>query len=104
MKVYRGKELIKTDEKSLSEWKPGQTIVVDGTKDKSGMKYTQIGIEIDENDIASLITSLIAENKRIKKSLQEVRDALIPKPMYLGGPTVEQLDEMVSNIRKIVYT
>ena len=77
MKIYRGpqstEEASVTDEKNAAEigknWAPGETIVFDGTIDKSGVRHTSIGIEIEEADIVALTRAFLRHRDSGRREL-----------------------------------
>jgi aspartyl/asparaginyl-tRNA synthetase len=86
MKVYRGprssKQWRKIDARKLQawskDWTPGKVIHVDGTIDKTGSRHTDLGIEIEVQDIAALNKAFakyhsqrVAELEKNNKELSE---------------------------------
>ena len=83
MKIHRGPRTAaaakQTAEKSASEieanWAPGTILYFDGTIDKSGTRHTDIGVEIEEADIAALARAFFRHWAKQKEEYQiEVED------------------------------
>jgi hypothetical protein len=79
MKVFRCGKTARnwsiTDEKGPGEytdnWSPDKVIQLDGTIDKDGDRHTELGLQIDEEDIIALSNALITHYKEKIKSLEE---------------------------------
>jgi len=67
MKMHRGPRSAdtwsRTDEKSVvdyaTSWRPGRALRFDGTIDKSGTRHTDLGVEVEEQDIIELHSGLL---------------------------------------------
>lgn len=89
MKIHRGPQSTGqarlTDEKKASElereWEPGAVMFFDGTIDKVGVRHTNIGIEIEEADIASLGRAFfkhhVAERRKMVDELTKAKEDVL---------------------------
>jgi hypothetical protein len=78
MKIYRGPRTTDkwkvTDQKPFKEWaedwQPGNVVHFDGTIDKSGGRHTDLGVEIEVEDIAALHDALQRHQKQYIAELE----------------------------------
>jgi hypothetical protein len=87
VKIYRkprsGRDWSQTDSKGpdkyMKWWQYTKKIILNGTIDKDGDRHTQIGIEVDEDDIIALSTALFKSQKasieQLDKNIEFLQEA-----------------------------
>ena len=84
MKIYRGPrttdEWQLTDTKKASEWaddwRPGVKVALDGTIEKEGTRHTDLGVEIEADDVVALASALFKYQKLRIEELEPAARAL----------------------------
>ncbi len=85
MKLFRGEDFVRTDQRRPSEyiaqWKKNHRIALNGTKVKSGRRWTRLWIEIEEKDVRELALALLERyreqdelNETVEKFLSAVEE------------------------------
>jgi hypothetical protein len=63
MRIFRGDDYARTDSRLpadyIKEWKKHKRIALNGTKRKSGARWTRLWVEIDESDVRELAIALL---------------------------------------------
>lgn len=98
MKIFRGPNTStkwkRTDTKApkeyVKDWRPGGTILFDGTIQKSGERHTDIGVEIGEADILALHSALIKSYKEAEKERMDLEKR------------VDELEEAFAKVSRLV--
>ncbi len=71
---YTGSSWKATDSKKPSEyvdsWQDGRTIPFDGTIDKDGERHTQIGVQIEDDDVVALLNALVKRDRKVTNQLR----------------------------------
>lgn len=88
MKIYRsgktskkwGKPTAKTGNNWAKKWQPGMVKGMDATIDKSGERHTDVGVELEPDDIVELAAALFAHQKtriaNLEAQLTRMKEAM----------------------------
>lgn len=109
MKVYRAgnteSEWTPTDAKRLSaylnDWQPGKVLNCDGTKDKSGSKRSDFGVEFelqDFLDLSAFLPLLFSKQQEEKKKLRDAVDSIQGLAMRGGNGALEKIETIIDEI------